>query len=99
MRLLTREPALAAPIHPRLPTREADVVRAVRSELARTVDDVLARRTRDLVLDARAALEAAPRVAALLAEELGHDERWARAEVEAFSEIASRAILGDVSPP
>ncbi|HUP19478.1 MAG TPA: FAD-dependent oxidoreductase, partial [Gemmatimonadota bacterium] len=50
---------------------------------------VLARRTRLLLIDARAALAAAPRVAALLAGELGHDGAWAAAQVEEFREIAA----------
>jgi glycerol-3-phosphate dehydrogenase len=44
--------------------------------MARTIDDVLARRVRLLFLDARAALEASDKVAKLLAKELGHDETW-----------------------
>ena len=43
-----------------LPYVEAEVVWAVREEMARTVEDVLARRTRALLLDARASLRAAP---------------------------------------
>lgn len=86
--LAAEDPALAAPLHPRLPYRGAEVVWAARAEMARTVEDCLARRTRALLLDARAALEAAPRVASLLARELGHDEEWARAQVAAFTALA-----------
>ena len=64
------------------------VVWAARHEMARTVDDVLARRTRALLLDARAAMEAAPAVAAVLAAELGRDSAWARDQVEQFHAIA-----------
>src|SRR5262245_716063 len=66
---LARERAAwAEPLHASLPYRGVDVVFAVRCELARTLEDVLARRTRALLLDARASLEAAPAVAALMAE-------------------------------
>jgi glycerol-3-phosphate dehydrogenase len=61
---------------------------AVRHEMARTVDDVLARRTRALALDARAALRMAPAVARLLAAELGKDEAWQRRQLEDFAAIA-----------
>jgi glycerol-3-phosphate dehydrogenase len=75
-------------LHPRLPYVVGQVAWAARLEMARTVEDVLARRTRALLLDARAAVECAPRVAAELAAELGRDARWAAAQVEAFRELA-----------
>ncbi len=86
--LAAGDPALAAPLHPALPALAAEVVWAAREEMARTLDDVMARRTRSLVLDARAAIEAAPRAAALLAVELGRDAAWIDAEVAAFTVLA-----------
>jgi glycerol-3-phosphate dehydrogenase len=71
------------------PIRAGQVVWAVRHELARTVEDFLSRRTRALVLDARAAMAAAPAVADLMAEELGRDRAWADGQVEAFEALAS----------
>jgi glycerol-3-phosphate dehydrogenase len=59
-----------------------------RHEMARTVEDVLARRTRLLFLDARAALAKAPKVARELAEELGRDETWQQSQLTAFKETA-----------
>jgi glycerol-3-phosphate dehydrogenase len=64
------------------------VVRAIREEMARTVEDVLARRTRALFLNARAAIAMAPRVAAIMARELGRDSAWQTAQVEAFEQTA-----------
>ena len=64
------------------------MVWAARHELARTVEDVLARRVRLLFLDAAAALRASPTVAALLAQELGHDAAWQARQVAAFAELA-----------
>lgn len=87
-RLIAIEPALEAAVHPRLALTGAETVWAARTEMARTVDDVLSRRSRALQLDARAALEAAPAVAALLARELGRDQAWLEAQLAAFSEIA-----------
>jgi len=85
---LLRSEALGVRVHPQLDVRGAEVVWAVRREMARTVDDVLARRTRALILNARAAVEAAPMVARLMADELGHDDSWAERQVAAFMEIA-----------
>ena len=61
--------------------------------MARTVDDVLARRTRSLILDARAAVEAAPRVAALMAGELGRDGEWVESQVDSFTDMAGAYVL------
>jgi glycerol-3-phosphate dehydrogenase len=91
--LLRAEPALDEKLHPALTARAGEVLWAARSEMARTVDDFLARRTRALVLNARAAIAAAPRVAALLAKELGRDQQWQTAQVEAFSRIAENYVL------
>src|SRR5258708_37438584 len=74
--LSTEDPGLEKLLHPRLPYRLREVVWAARYEMARTVEDVLARRTRALFLDARAAVEAAPAVADMLAKELGRDAAW-----------------------
>jgi glycerol-3-phosphate dehydrogenase len=87
--LAASSPELSGLVHPRLPLSFAHVVWAAREEMARTVEDVLARRTRALFLDARAAMEAAPAVAACLAQELGRDDRWQRSEIEGFSAIAA----------
>jgi len=85
---------LGAPLHPRLPYSSAEVVWAARHEMARTVEDVLSRRTRMLLLDARASLEAAPLAARLLAGELGRGEAWQREQLEAFRRLAKDYLLG-----
>jgi glycerol-3-phosphate dehydrogenase len=91
---LAREnPAWSERLHPRLPYRGVHVVFAVRHELARTLEDVLARRTRALLLDARASIEIAPAVAELMAHELGRDAAWARAQVEAYRALARGYLL------
>jgi len=81
-------PDAAVLLHPDLPYTEAEVRWAARFEQARTVEDVLARRTRALLLDAAAAVSLASRVAAILAEELGRDEVWQAAQVAAFTQLA-----------
>ncbi|MCX7826572.1 MAG: FAD-dependent oxidoreductase [Verrucomicrobiae bacterium] len=90
---LARErPDWARPLHEALPICGAEVVWAARCEMARTVDDVLARRTRALYLNVRAALAMAPAVARLLAAELGRDAAWQQRELAAFKEIADRFL-------
>jgi glycerol-3-phosphate dehydrogenase len=77
------------PLHPALPYRSAEVVWAARHEAARSIEDVLARRTRALFLDARASIEAAPAVAALLASVLGKEPAWQDSQVARFRELAA----------
>jgi glycerol-3-phosphate dehydrogenase len=76
------------PLHAALPYSEAEIVRAAREEMARTVEDCLARRTRALFLNAKAAVEMAPRVAAILARELNRDSTWQQDQVAQFTELA-----------
>ena len=76
-------------LNAKLPYLESEVIWAARWEMARTVEDVLSRRTRALLLNASAAVEMAPRVAELLAAELGHGEAWQRDQVAAFQNLAS----------
>jgi glycerol-3-phosphate dehydrogenase len=64
---------------------EATVRHAVREEMARTVEDVLARRSRLLITDARAARAAAADVARVMAGELGRDASWEREQVASFA--------------
>lgn len=86
--MMRAHPPLAQSLHGALPYRRAEVVWAVRVEMARSVEDVLARRTRALILNAAAALEMAPDVARLMAAELGMDDAWQRRQVAAFAELA-----------
>ncbi|RII26491.1 MAG: FAD-dependent oxidoreductase [Geobacter sp.] len=92
--LLAEDPARAEPLHPAFPYCQGEVVWAVRNEWARTVEDVLARRTRALLLDARASMAVAPVVAELMAGELGKDKAWQEAQVAAFCELAQGYLLG-----
>ncbi|OOG18485.1 FAD-dependent oxidoreductase [Sphingobacterium sp. CZ-UAM] len=73
--------------------KKAEVVWAVRNELAQTVEDVLSRRVRILFLDAKAAITAAPEVAKILAQELGKDETWQKSQLENFQKAAKNYIL------
>ncbi len=92
--MIAAAPSLGAKLDETLPYVEAEVVWATRHEMARTVEDVLSRRTRALLLNARAAIRMAPRVARLMAAELGSDGAWEREQVEAFVKVAQGYVVG-----
>jgi glycerol-3-phosphate dehydrogenase len=89
-KLIAENSALGEKLHPALPYLKAEIVWAVRREMAETVEDVLARRTRALFLNARAALEIAPQVAELIAEESNKEsaEIWIQEQIQIFGETA-----------
>lgn len=91
--LMQDRPALDDQLHPALPLRAGQVVWAVRHEMARTVEDVLARRTRCLLLEAHAAIDVAPEVASIMAEELDRDENWVQWQIEEFEALASDYLM------
>jgi glycerol-3-phosphate dehydrogenase len=84
---------LGAQLHPALPYIAAEVIWGVREEMARTVDDILSRRTRALFLNARAAIEMAPTVAALMAQELGAGQDWIDQQLREFHDLAAKYLL------
>lgn len=84
----TEDAASADALHKDLPYTSANVIRAVRDEMAQTVEDVLARRTRALFLNAKAAIEMAPMVARIMAKELGKGEDWVNDQIERFNAVA-----------
>ncbi len=92
-KLIEADARLGEPLHAALPYIKAEVVWAARHEMARTVEDVLARRTRALFLNARAALAMAPAVADLMASELGWDEATRSKQLAAFRDVASNYVL------
>lgn len=93
LRIVDEDPALGELLHPNLNYIKAEVVWAVREEMAITVEDVLARRVRALFLDARASIEMAPEVARLMAKEEGRDDNWIKQEIHCFTELARGYIL------
>lgn len=80
-------------IHPDLPYIKAEIIWAIRNEMAITIDDVLSRRTRMLLLNAQAALESAELVAEYLAQELNKDQAWVKQEVAEFNALAKEYTL------
>jgi glycerol-3-phosphate dehydrogenase len=90
IRELAKDPVLGERLHPALPYIGAEVVWAARAEMARTVEDVLARHTRALFLNAQAAMAMAEPVALLLAGELGRDRAWVAEQVAEFHALAQQ---------
>jgi glycerol-3-phosphate dehydrogenase len=91
--LAVANPDWGRPLHPGLPYIMAEIVWAAREELCMTVEDALSRRTRSLLLDARAAITCAEAVAALLAKELKRDLAWQQAQVEEFEKLAEGYLV------
>ena len=91
--MIAEDPGLSELIDKALPYTFAQVAFAVRFEMARTLEDVLSRRTRSLLLDSVAALRAAPAVALLIAREFCKDQSWAHDQVRQFAALAYRNYM------
>lgn len=91
--LMKEDPSLAIKLCDPLPYTRAEVVWAVRNEMARTIEDVLARRIRILFFDTRAAIKAAPVVVELIARELNRDEAWKKTQLVDFLSLAKEYLL------
>ena len=92
--LMNENPVWAEKLHPNMEYTRSEVIWAVRHEMARTVEDVLARRLRVLFLDAKTAIEMAPTVAKLIAEQLKKDKDWENRQVVEFKQLAKRVFYG-----
>ena len=91
--LISKDKSLGEQLNPALPYTAAEVVWATRREMARTVEDVLARRTRALFLNAPAALAMAPKVIDIMAQELQKDSQWKKDELSKFQKLCKLYIL------
>lgn len=90
--LCQQSPQYSEKLHPDFPATVAEVVWATRNEMAFTVEDVLSRRLRILFIDAKAAIEMCPKVASVMATELGMDKNWEEDQIEIFNKLASGYI-------
>jgi glycerol-3-phosphate dehydrogenase len=90
---ITGNPSLGEYLSESLQIIKAQVVWAVREEMAMTVEDVLSRRTRCQLLDARESIRMAPEVASIMAEEMGKDQQWVRSQVLAYEEVTRNYFL------
>jgi len=91
--LAKKEDGLDEYLSSKLKVLNAQVVWGARYEMARTVEDILSRRTRSLLLDAKESIRMAPKVAELMAKELGYDKQWEENQVKDYKNLASRYIL------
>ncbi|MCZ6704179.1 MAG: FAD-dependent oxidoreductase, partial [Ignavibacteria bacterium] len=93
---LCKYKSLNKTLHPNFKIREGEVVWSIRNEMARTVEDFLARRTRTLFLDAKASIEMAPKVAKLMAKELKKNRKWVKEQIDSFNEVAKGFLVNYV---
>ena len=92
--LINEDETYKVKLHPEYPTVAGEVIWAVRYEMARNIEDFLARRSRLLLLDARASLEAAPKVAEFMARELNKDEKWIRNQLSDYQMLVLNYLIG-----
>jgi glycerol-3-phosphate dehydrogenase len=92
-RMIEKDSSLGQKLHDKLPYRKAEIIWAVREEMARNVEDVLARRTRALLLDAKCSIETARNVAEIMAVELGKNNKWIENQVEDYTNLAKGYFL------
>ncbi len=90
--LIDNEKDLAELLHPSLPYIKAEIIWAVQHEMCMTVEDALSRRTRALLLDAKAAIESAPLVASIMAKEMQKDSAWIKNQIESFNLTAKNYL-------
>jgi glycerol-3-phosphate dehydrogenase len=93
MELIGSNKAWAETLHEDTKILVGQVVWAVRNEMARTVEDFLARRTRVLFTDAKLAITLAPAVADIMMEELSENQEWKENQVHSFRELATGYLL------
>ena len=91
--MIKQNPTLGEKLSEKYGYTVAEVLWAIRHEMAHTVEDVLARRVRMLFVDAREAQKVAPRVAQIMAQELGKDQAWIDAQVAAFKSVSDNYIV------
>jgi glycerol-3-phosphate dehydrogenase len=91
-KLMAEKPSLANPLDPRLPYTRAEILWICRNEMPFNVEDILARRTRSLFLNARASAEVATEVAAMMAEVFGYDLKWQKEQIESYNKLVKNYI-------
>jgi len=91
-KIIVTKPGSGSLIHPKLPYTKAEVIWICRNEMPVTIEDVLARRTRSLLLNAKASAEAATEVASIMAEELGFDNNWQKEQLELYNSLINNYL-------
>jgi glycerol-3-phosphate dehydrogenase len=85
--IISKNPELGEPFNNQLPYTRAEIIWICRNEMPLTLEDMMARRTRSLFLNARASSEIAPVVAKIMAEELGFDEKWQQEQIIIYNQL------------
>lgn len=93
LQLISDDSTLSEQLHPRVEFTKAEVIWAIRNEMARTIEDILSRRVRILFLDAKVAIEIAPTIGEILKIELGKTEAWKADQILKFKAIANQYVL------
>jgi glycerol-3-phosphate dehydrogenase len=91
-KLISGSPGLGLPLDSRLPYTRAEILWICRNEMPFNIEDILARRTRALLLNARASVDIAPEVADIMANELGYDREWVSKQVEEYNQLVKNYI-------
>jgi glycerol-3-phosphate dehydrogenase len=91
-KIISEDPSSGNPMHKSLPYTGAEVKWICRNEMAVNIEDVLARRTRSILLNSRASAEIAPEVARIMADTLGHDKEWQSTQVRSYNELINKYI-------
>jgi glycerol-3-phosphate dehydrogenase len=90
--MILENPALGIPIDHRLPYCKAELIWICRNEMPLNIEDILARRTRALFLNAKASSEMADEVASLMASEFGFDTKWKENQIESYNQLVKNYI-------
>ena len=96
-KLIDEKPDLAEKLHEDLPYQKAEIVWTIKNEMPQTIEDVLARRTRALSLNTRVAIETAPQIAEIMADELKKDKSWIVAQIKQFKETAKNYLTDPIT--
>lgn len=91
--IIAENTGFAELIHKDFPYQKAEIIYAVRDEMARKIEDILARRTRILLLDAKVAMAVSREVAEIMAKEMGKDSMWIDEQVLEFEKIAENYLV------
>jgi glycerol-3-phosphate dehydrogenase len=86
-KMIADSPGLGSAMDPRLPYTKAEIIWICRNEMPVNIEDILARRTRALFLNARASADIAPEVAHLVAEEFGYDKKWEQEQIGSYNKL------------
>lgn len=91
-KMIKEEPDLGVPIDGRLPYSKAEIIWICRNEMPLTVEDILARRTRALFLNARASIDISAEVARIMATEDGFNIKWQKEQIESYKQLVKNYI-------